>query len=83
MMILMDINMPVMDGYMATRHIRQMPHPRCDIPVIALTADAMKEDKDRCLAAGMNDFISKPFKFEELEALIKEYLKKTSKFPAL
>ena len=82
-LILMDINMPVMDGYTATRHIRQMPHPRCDIPVIALTADAMKEDKDRCLAAGMNDFISKPFKLEDLEALLKEYLKKTSKFQAL
>jgi CheY-like chemotaxis protein len=78
-LILMDINMPEMDGYTATRHIRQMPPPQCNIPVIALTADAMKEDKERCLAAGMNAFISKPFRLEEMEALLKNYIPIISK----
>jgi len=73
-MVLMDLNMPVMDGYTATAEIRKSPSPYCDVPVIALTADAMKEDRERCLRMGMDDFISKPFRIEELEAVMNNYL---------
>ena len=58
--IFMDVQMAVMDGYTATREIRKMPAPFCDIPIIAMTAHAMEQERDRCLAAGMNDFIPKP-----------------------
>ncbi|HZG24857.1 MAG TPA: response regulator, partial [Chitinophagaceae bacterium] len=72
-LIFMDMNMPVMDGYTATSKIRRLPHDKNSIPIIALTADAMKEDKDRCLEAGMNDFISKPFRLNEIESALKKY----------
>lgn len=74
LLIFMDVNMPEMDGYETTHYIRNMEDPRSSIPIIALTADAMKEDKDRCIAAGMNSFISKPFQLEEIEAVLKEYM---------
>lgn len=77
-MIFMDVNMPEMDGFTATAQIRSLPSPACTTPVIALTADAMKEDRERCIDAGMNDYISKPFRLEELEGVLKKYLEKTS-----
>ncbi|MBC7404859.1 MAG: response regulator [Cytophaga sp.] len=58
--ILMDIQMPIMGGLEASRLLREMPG-LADLPVIAITANAMKEDRLHCLSAGMNDFISKPF----------------------
>jgi signal transduction histidine kinase/DNA-binding response OmpR family regulator len=73
-MVFMDVNMPVMDGYTATEKIRLLPHPYCDVPVIALTADAMEEDRERCLKAGMNAFVSKPFQLKEIESILKNYL---------
>lgn len=72
--IFMDINMPEMDGYTATRHIRHLPTPQRKIPVIALTADATRDDKEKCLQAGMDNFISKPFRLEEIAAILKKYL---------
>lgn len=70
-LILMDIQMPVMDGYDATRAIRpQNPH----IPIIALSANAYVEDIERSQEAGMNDYLSKPFKPEELFAVINKWL---------
>ena len=71
--IFMDVNMPEMDGYTTTRHIRAMPEPYCNIPIIALTADAMKGDREKCLDAGMNQYISKPFKLEEIDAVLRNY----------
>lgn len=58
--ILMDIHMPEMDGVTAAKKIRELPPPHCDIPIIALTANAMKGDKETYLDAGMNDYVSKP-----------------------
>ncbi len=73
-LIFMDLNMPEMDGYTTTRLIRKMQTAQSRIPIIALTADAMKGDRERCLDAGMNNYISKPFKLEEIEAVLKEYV---------
>ena len=73
-LIFMDVNMPEMDGYTTTRIIRKMQTAQSRIPIIALTADAMKGDKERCLESGMNSYISKPFKLEEIEAVLREYL---------
>jgi signal transduction histidine kinase/DNA-binding response OmpR family regulator len=74
-LVFMDVNMPVMDGFEATHHIRKFEGPKKDVPIIALTADAMKEDKERCLQVGMNDFVSKPFRLTEIEFILKTYLR--------
>ncbi|MBN2010018.1 response regulator [candidate division KSB1 bacterium] len=64
-LILMDVQMPNMDGFTATREIRKTLGQR-EIPIIAMTAHAMKGDKERCLAAGMNDYIEKPINLDKL-----------------
>lgn len=71
--VLMDCNMPVMDGYEATRRIRQNPAWH-DLPIIALTANAMADERERCRAAGMDDYLAKPFRMEQLAALLKQWL---------
>lgn len=78
-LIMMDMQMPQMDGLEATRQIRRTPQGT-DIPIIAMTANAFAEDRQHCLDAGMNDFIAKPYEVEELYALILRWLK--SKQPA-
>jgi signal transduction histidine kinase/ActR/RegA family two-component response regulator len=69
-LVLMDVQLPGMDGISATRHIRTFPGPVSDIPVIALTANAMSGDRDRYLAAGMDDYVSKPINAQQLFAAI-------------
>jgi CheY-like chemotaxis protein len=64
--ILMDCRMPVMDGYEAARQIRQLPGPAGRVPIVALTASAFKEDRERAQQAGMDDFVTKPFQDGEL-----------------
>jgi CheY-like chemotaxis protein len=70
--ILMDIQMPEMDGYEATRLMRQQGFT--EIPIIAMTANAMKGDKELCLAAGMNDYITKPIKREIVFQILERWL---------
>ncbi|MFK8052138.1 MAG: response regulator [Woeseiaceae bacterium] len=72
--ILMDCQMPEMDGFEATHRIRTEYGPRgASIPIIALTANAMAGDRERCLAAGMNDYLSKPFSLEALTDMLSRY----------
>jgi len=74
-LILMDVQMPIMDGFKATQKIREIEKStNTHIPIIAVTANAFPEDKDRCLIAGMDDYISKPFQPEELITKIRENL---------
>ncbi len=81
-LILMDIQMPEMDGYTTVAKIRaEFPEPKCSLPIIAMTAHAISTEKQKCLDAKMNDYISKPFEPEELKKKIAE-LTKTGK-PAL
>ena len=74
--ILMDVQMPIMDGFEATQQIRRDPN-LINTPIIALTALAMEGDRERCLAVGMNEYMSKPFKFKELVFKITELLQIT------
>lgn len=71
--ILMDIQMPVMDGFEATKAIRMGENPRNQVPIVALTANATNKDVERCLAAGMNDCIAKPFTPENLFSILVKY----------
>ncbi|MCR2806547.1 response regulator [Paenibacillus soyae] len=74
-LVLMDIMMPVMDGFETTRALRQHPIMK-DTPIIALTAKAMKSDQESCLAAGASDYISKPIQMEQLFSLMRVWLTK-------
>jgi PAS domain S-box-containing protein len=72
-LVFMDMQMPVMDGLAATRALRQRPD-LAGLPVVAMTANAMREDREACQAAGMNDFISKPFEPHTLQAVLQRWL---------
>jgi len=80
-LILMDCEMPVMDGYAATRHIRarenklkNTPQAVESVPIVALTAHVMSSTKEKCIATGMNDFLGKPFSLSELKSVLTKWL---------
>jgi CheY-like chemotaxis protein len=71
--VLMDMQMPVMDGVSATREIRRLvPHP---LPIVAMTANVMLEDRQRCFEAGMNDFVAKPIDPDQLLAVLARWIR--------
>ena len=72
--VLMDIRMPVMNGYDAAKAIRALDRPDARLPIIAMTADAFSEDIQRCLECGMNEHVAKPIDIEKLMKLLKRYL---------
>jgi CheY-like chemotaxis protein len=74
-LVLMDIMMPEMDGLTAMREIRKKPEWK-KLPIIALTAKAMKDDQEKCLAAGANDYIAKPLDVEKLLSLVRVWMPK-------
>ncbi len=73
-LILMDINMPICDGYKATKRIRELEEGKSRTPIIALTASDENVEREKCLLAGMDDFINKPFDQEDLYSKLKHWL---------
>ena len=74
-LILMDVQMPEVDGFMATKMIREMNSPKSEVPIIAITAHALVGDREKCLEAGMNEYISKPIVVKEIVQMIDSLLK--------
>jgi CheY-like chemotaxis protein len=75
-LVFMDCQMPIMDGYEATKRIRQ--GRLAAVPIVAMTAHAMKGDRERCLAVGMTDYLSKPLKSETVADMVERVLRVTS-----
>jgi signal transduction histidine kinase/CheY-like chemotaxis protein len=72
-LVFMDCRMPIMDGFEATRAIRAMPQGR-GLPIVALTANAFTDDREQCIAAGMDDFLSKPTSISKISAMLDRYV---------
>ncbi|MBL4702023.1 MAG: response regulator, partial [Phycisphaeraceae bacterium] len=73
-LILMDCQMPVMDGFKATQNIRQSGNVSANIPIIAITANALTGDREKCINAGMSDYLSKPIKIETLQLMLDKWI---------
>ena len=75
-LVLMDVQMPELDGYAATRRIRELEQSegRLPLPIIAMTANAMEGDREKCWAAGMDDYLAKPFTMEQLTGMVRKHL---------
>ena len=73
-LILMDCQMPGMDGHEATKAIRALPSDISQIPIVAVTANALAGQRERCLSSGMNDYISKPIQIDLLASTLRKYL---------
>jgi signal transduction histidine kinase/CheY-like chemotaxis protein len=84
-LVLMDCQMPLLDGFAATRRIRdaERVHGSRHLPVIAMTANAAEGDRERCLAAGMDDYLSKPIVRETLAALLRQYVRQPAQADAV
>jgi CheY-like chemotaxis protein len=78
-MVLMDIHMPVMSGLDATRHIRQQEAPGRHTPIVATTAGAMEADRAACMAAGMDDYLAKPYTPQVLQDLLERITRTRAK----
>lgn len=81
--VFMDCQMPGVDGYEATRRIRKLDSPTCNIPIIALTAHALAGEREKCLACGMNDYLTKPLSMPKLIEVLKnlEHVSESSTTP--
>jgi CheY-like chemotaxis protein len=73
-LVLMDCQMPELDGYEATRQVRRGEAGSANVPIVAMTANAMHGDKERCLESGMDDYIAKPVRQKELVEVIERWL---------
>jgi two-component system sensor histidine kinase/response regulator len=74
-LVLMDCEMPFMDGYETTKMIRRFPLPTRDIPIIAMTGNTIEGDREKCLQSGMNDYVSKPFDINDLLGALEAAIK--------
>ncbi len=80
--VLMDVQMPEMDGLEATRHIRGMTGRERDVPIVALTANVLNETREKCIAAGMTEFLPKPYNIEELQEVLSQLTGRVTIVPA-
>jgi CheY-like chemotaxis protein len=80
--VLMDLQMPALDGYEATKQIRQLDSAKRAVPIIALTAHALDKDRTKCLEVGMNDFLSKPIDIGELKNLLHHHVSRLTSHKA-
>lgn len=78
-LVLMDIQMPIMDGYEAARHIRRILHLK--VPIVAMTAHVLSGERERCIQMGMNDYLPKPIREQELRELIARFVRETTSTP--
>jgi CheY-like chemotaxis protein len=80
-LVLMDVQMPEMDGFEATTAIRNLASAVREIPIIAMTANAMAGDRERCIASGMDDYISKPVSLPKLQSTLERWIHKRATTP--